>query len=247
MPSWLAKLPRTVLYPAIGTLLAPGSPLGLLWVRASERHTSVSVGFAARELEREPLAYAYLGFSTTLVFAVLGWLLGRRDDRLSALTATDPMTGLFNRRFLHEATERELGRSARYGTPLALLFFDVDRLKDINDRRGHHAGDRALLAVAGAIRGRIRAPDIAARWGGDEFAVLCPQTGGGEAKALAERVRQTVWQSGAGLAVAAGIAVTQGGEATAETLFRGADRALYAAKHRGRNRTALAPEPQDSR
>jgi diguanylate cyclase (GGDEF)-like protein len=124
--------------------------------------------------------------------------------------------------------------------PLAFLIIDVDRLKAINDGQGHSAGDRALVAVATAISQNLRIHDTPVRYGGDEFAVLCPHTDGREAEVLAERIRETVQGSvqGMALSVSIGIETVEGGSVpAAENLVAGADRALYAAKEGGRNRT----------
>ncbi len=235
---------RRVLYPLVGLLMALGAPLGFLALRAMVARAPPSPAWIGGELEAEALVYSYLVASTALVFTGIGFVLGRKEDLLESLSTLDPLTGLFNRRFLQAETDRELARASRYAIPLALLFVDVDRLKLINVRLGHRAGDRALTAVATAIRQHLRIHDVAARYGGDEFAVLCPHTSGLEAQALAERIRQAV-QIGAGpeaaLSISIGIEFVDGGSVpSAERLFAGADRALYAAKEAGRNKTCLS-------
>jgi diguanylate cyclase (GGDEF)-like protein len=237
---------RRVVYPSVGILLALGAPGGLLLLRAIEAGVAPSPGWVAHEIGGAALVYAYLLSSTALVFTVIGFVLGRKEDLLESLSTTDPLTGLFNRRFLQTELDRELARASRYDIPLALLLVDIDRLKLINDRLGHHAGDRALTAVATAIRQHLRIHDVAARYGGDEFAVLCPHTSGREAQALAERIRQAVQNSGASgaaLSISIGIEFVEAGRIpTAERLFLGADRALYAAKDAGRNQTFLSAD-----
>ncbi len=235
---------RRTLYPLLGILLALGAPLGLLLLSAVATGTVPTPAWALGRISGELLVYAYVTFSTAAAFAITGFALGRTVDLLRELSKTDALTGLYNLRHLRYETARETARSQRYGVPLAFLLLDVDGLKAINDRFGHRAGDRALVAVATAIRQHLRESDTPARYGGDEFALLCPHTHGDEALALAERIRWTVQETldlPARLSVSIGIEWQGDGEArTAEQLFAGADRALYAAKEAGRNRTRSA-------
>lgn len=234
---------RRTLYPMLGIVLALGAPLGLLFVRALKARAFPGPAWVAAQIDAEALVYVYLTVSTTLAFAVVGYVVGRYEDVLHALSTTDALTGLYNRWSLQVETKRELARASRYGVPVSLLLVDVDRLKAINDSSGHHAGDRALVAVAAAIRRHLRIHDTAARYGGDEFAVLCPHTGGQDAVALAERIRQEVQDAGheRPLSVSIGIEAVEGAPVpTAEQLIAAADRALYAAKEEGRNRTRRA-------
>ena len=175
--------------------------LGLLALQAWVGHRASTPGrpwHVTDELRRQPLVYGYLLAATVALTTVLGWIVGRKEDLLEALSVTDPLTGLANRRRLLAAFADELNRSARYGTPLALLLIDLDRLKEINDRRGHAQGDRALQLVAESLRRSCRATDLAARTGGDEFLVLAVNTSAGEALALAHRVCATVRRLGGG-------------------------------------------------
>jgi diguanylate cyclase (GGDEF)-like protein len=164
--------------------------------------------------------------------------------RLQELAATDPLTGLANRRTLMSSLEREFRRSQRNGAPLALLMVDVDNFKRVNDRFGHQQGDRVLESVAGVLREHLRPYDLAARFGGEEFCLLLPETSLEEAVRAGQRVRQTVSEltfSGPlvplRLTVSLGAAVFPGSEiATTEDLIRASDQALYRAKAAGRNR-----------
>ena len=235
---------RQTLYPMLGILLSLGAPLGLLFLSALQARAVPGPSWLAAQLHAEPLVYTYLMLFTLVVFPALGLVLGRYEDTLRSQSTTDPLTGLSNRRLLQIETDRELARASRYAVPVSLLLVDVDRLKLINDRRGHHAGDQALVAVATAIRQNLRIHDVAARYGGDEFAVLCPHTGSRDAQVLAERIRQAV-QSGAGqgepLSISIGIECVESSLVPdAERLFGDADRALYAAKEAGRNQTVAA-------
>jgi diguanylate cyclase (GGDEF)-like protein len=241
-----AQLPRHILYAACGALLSLGAPVGLLLVRLSF-YGSVSPARIGAELATDVLTYAYISLSTATVFALFGYALGQQADRLAQLSITDSLTGLQNARALEERLRRELARSARYRQPLSLLLIDLDGLKAINDRLGHDAGNRALRHVAVVIQSQLRLSDLGARWGGDEFALLAPNTGAMAAAALAERVRSLVANDPAGrfvppVTISIGIATFDSDQdirADPVTLMRAADSALYEAKQSGRNRFAI--------
>lgn len=174
-------------------------------------------------------------------------------EDLEVSASLDPLTGLWNRRVLEQRLEEEFARHERYGGALALLMLDIDRFKSVNDRFGHAAGDAVLVRVAEMLRASLRTTDIPVRYGGDEFAVVLPQTGKTEAFAVAEKLRleieEAVLEAGApeGVAVAVevrvsmGVAAASGGAATPDGLLEAADRALYRAKEAGRNQVRLAP------
>jgi diguanylate cyclase (GGDEF)-like protein len=157
---------------------------------------------------------------------------------------TDPLTELGNRRALREEFERELARAQRTRRPLALIVLDLDHFKLFNDALGHPAGDDALMRLARILDEVTRSIEIAARLGGEEFAVLAPETDEAGATALAERVRLSVQSEFAHvnppLTVSCGIAIHQPGGWEAIDLFAAADSALYAAKAAGRNRVEIA-------
>jgi diguanylate cyclase (GGDEF)-like protein len=261
MPS-RARRPRRLVYPTIGILLSVALVLGLLVLQDWVGHRAAIPGHPWRvtdELRRQPLVYGYLLAATVALTTVLGWVVGRKEDLLETLSVTDPLTGLANRRRLLAAFGDELNRSARYGTPLALLLLDLDRLKEINDRRGHAQGDRALQMVAESLRRSCRATDLAARTGGDEFLVLAVNTSAGEALALAHRICATVRRLGAPPAndkektmpmpaVTVSIGVADLDDITLPTflaLHAAADAALYAAKAGGRDQVHAAPTRPD--
>jgi diguanylate cyclase (GGDEF)-like protein/PAS domain S-box-containing protein len=161
----------------------------------------------------------------------------------------DHLTSLANRRAFFEAAELELDRAASTPRQLALVLFDADHFKHINDRHGHPAGDRVLCDLANALRDTFRAVDTVARIGGEEFAILLPSTGLAQALAIAERLcaqvaTRLVAVDGAEIAytVSAGVAVLEAGHAGVsggiDALIKRADQALYAAKAGGRNRVA---------
>lgn len=232
----IKSLPRRILYALLGVGLAAGAPLGLLGVRLAGRAEAGLAGIR-RELAGDASTYLYVAGSTTLVFALFGYVLGRQADALLAMSRTDPLTALGNALAFQERFEQETARARRYGEPLSLMLLDVDRLKAINDRDGHLAGSRALQAVGRALRESGRAADFAARVGGDEFALLAPSTPAPAAVALAERIRILVAAAGVqGLTVSVGVATLQAPSwAVANALWDRADAALYEAKRRGRN------------
>jgi diguanylate cyclase (GGDEF)-like protein len=249
-------------YPLIGAALAFGCPLGLLVVQALVRGRLPSPGFISAELHAQPVVYAYTTFSLLLLMTALGWVLGRHEDNLQAGSLTDPLTGLWNRRQLATRLQEEMARAVRHRTPLSFLLVDVDRLKQLNDRAGHQAGDEALRRVADAIRRSCRRSDVAARYGGDEFAVLAPSTAGSDAAALAERIRAAVREDAGSernmpamptmpttpampmISVSIGVADLTDLPAIElqHELYAAADRALYLAKARGRDQVARAGE-----
>lgn len=226
----------------MGAALAMGAPLGLLAVRLVGAGRRPTLDTVRRVLEADPSTYGYVAVSTCVVFASFGYLLGRQADALVELSRKDSLTGLWNPLAFQERLEQETARAARYGEPLSLVLIDVDHLKAINDRDGHRAGSRALQAVGRALRTGGRATDLPARVGGDEFALLAPSTPGPAAVALAERIRGLVAGEGiAGLTVSLGVATLEAARAAdSPVLWDRADRALYEAKGRGRNRVVAA-------
>jgi two-component system, cell cycle response regulator len=171
-------------------------------------------------------------------------------ERLLISGLTDSLTQLHNRRYLDRRLEEELARASRYRQPLSCLFIDADRFKCINDQYGHPAGDQVLIELADRIRSQLRASDVATRYGGEEFALLLPQTTLNEALLLAERIRLEIasqpvsLEDGTRLSISVSIGVSEAlpmlgksnhGELGAN-LLACADQALYLAKANGRNR-----------
>ncbi len=169
--------------------------------------------------------------------------------RAQALSVTDDLTRLYNSRYLNEVLRRETKRASRSGRALSLLFVDLDGFKRVNDTWGHLCGSRALVEAAGVIRGSARETDIVARFGGDEFAVVLPETGSEGAVAVAERIRERLaargFLAGDGLDVrlsaSVGIATLPDAATSAEDLVRAADAAMYRVKAHGKNGVAVAP------
>lgn len=166
------------------------------------------------------------------------------DDlkKLQVSAVTDPLTSLYNRRLFGEAFEKELNRAKRYGQPLGLVMLDLHRFKEVNDRHGHPRGDEVLVAVATTLKHALRTSDSAFRIGGDEFALLLPQTDAAQALALSRRIESVFAESI--LPLQMGITVSMDhGAATfpqdgdqAEQLIRVADERLYHLKHANRDK-----------
>ena len=161
---------------------------------------------------------------------------------------------MHNRRYLQKRLNEEIARSRRYNHPLSCLFIDADHFKQVNDRYGHGAGDLVLREIALRVSECLRASDVATRFGGEEFALLLPQTDAKEAFKIAERIRLRIAQHPVTLAqgaelsitVSIGISELENGEREdpGKSLLSDADAALYQAKRRGRNRT-VRPDRSD--
>ena len=190
---------------------------------------------------------------TAVVVRLLSERIERLISELDAAARADRLTGLANRRAFEEQFARDAARAQRTGLPLALLVADVDDFKKINDRWGHAAGDAALVAVARVLSASTRSDDPPARIGGDEFAILLPDTDRAAAQDVAERIAEAVTSQGdetaLSLTLSIGIAVQEQGQEPLEDMMRVADVALYAAKRdRSRGaRTAAAAMPPPGR
>jgi diguanylate cyclase (GGDEF)-like protein len=157
----------------------------------------------------------------------------RAEDRLRHLAATDTLTGLANYRRLSEIIESEIKRSERTTRAFGILIFDLDGMKRINDRHGHSAGNCALCRLADIFRSSCRSIDTAARYGGDEFAIVLPETNANEADAVGRRLceRLSNDREEPRLSMSVGVAVYPEDGTTNETLFQAANRELYKVKH----------------
>ena len=163
-------------------------------------------------------------------------------QRAKLLSETDDLTGLFNTRGFAIAANRLFGQAMRYGRPASVLMIDSDNLKGVNDSYGHDAGNRLLRELAGVIQAELRATDVPARYGGDEFIVLLPETPAQGALEVAERIRSAIHGATLGLegrsvvcSISVGVACFPEDGRTLDALAARADRALYQAKKNGRN------------
>lgn len=170
-------------------------------------------------------------------------LLDSRSRDLEEKVRTDPLTGAFNRQGLEEAMKVSLTEWRQEGKPFSIVMLDLDHFKVINDTYGHSEGDRVLTAVSTLIKDQIRPTDVFARWGGEEFVLVCRNTALHEAMIVAEKLRKSVQQQTVGgektLSASFGVATVQTGE-TLDQIFNRVDKALYKAKNSGRNRVELS-------
>jgi diguanylate cyclase (GGDEF)-like protein len=170
------------------------------------------------------------------------------EEELRRQAHIDYLTGVHNRRHFMERAEQELSRAHRYGSPLSMLMLDIDHFKQINDRYGHKVGDIVLKAVADLCHATFRDVDILGRLGGEEFAVLLPETDQHFAVDAAERLRETITNARIPLAeglpvtfsVSIGVSSLSSPDDNIDVLLSLADKALYAAKESGRNRVCGA-------
>ena len=228
-------------------MMAQGETLGVLHLRseppdanpserrpnAQDRHfTSSKQQLAVTVAEHIALSIASLKLRETL--------------RHQAIR--DPLTCLYNRRYMEETIERELHRAARNGAPLGIIMFDIDHFKELNDSFGHSAGDAFLRELGTFLMANVRQEDIACRYGGDEFILVLPECSIETTRERAEQVREGfkrlgVKYHGQGLravTLSLGVAVFSAHGLTAESLLRKADQALYRAKAEGRDRVVVA-------
>ena len=263
------SIPRRWRYPLLGVAISLIAPMG--WFILQIPHQGLwSWPEVKVELYDHALLYGYMTLGSGLCFAVAGYLIGRAFDavlreqseakaqaskmeglnlRLEAISVTDELTGMYNRRYFFERLEEYLRAARRHRLPLSLMMIDIDLFKRINDTYGHPTGDRVLRTIAELIRSGLRASDISARYGGEEFVILLPYTDEAEAIRLAHRLLTTVSSHPFPLPREAGpITISIGlsqldveHPVSGESLISRADGALYQAKHEGRNRVNVAP------
>jgi diguanylate cyclase (GGDEF)-like protein len=168
-------------------------------------------------------------------------------EKVEILASTDPLTALFNRRRFEVVLEQEFKRATRYNSPLACLMIDIDYFKKINDGHGHHTGDKVLQEIAEIIQTTVRETDVTARWGGEEFVVLLPQTEKDAALHSASRVLKAISThkfknlTDKEITVSIGIASLPNPSIdSGERLIDASDIAMYEAKRKGRNRTEMS-------
>ncbi len=218
----------------------------------------VLFGWDSARLTSHPLTWfggmlAQLGpvvlvaYITTMLSADIRYAV----DRVKQVSDTDELTGLYNMRAFSAILQRSFKQAARYSHTLSLIMIDSDNLKAINDSYGHDAGNKLLISLVNRIRDGVRGSDVVARYGGDEFVVLLPQTGPSGAMEVAERIRQAVEESRIDIgghvvrtSVSIGVVSYPSGGGDLATMIDKADRALYKAKHAGKNRVVAHSDSQ---
>ncbi len=239
-------------------VVSPAITVGLAGTAALGYLLAVMLGSDPNALDR-PATPATVGINLTamILLAYVAMVIAREQrrtrDAAIRLSTIDPLTALFNRGFFFAALEREIARSARSGRGFCLLMMDLDELKGINDRLGHFHGDRVLRAVGGIVSEGVRRIDTAARYGGDEFVVLLPETDPTGAYVVAEKIRLGVQDLELGLADASvrpslsiGVVSYPDDGNTADELMISADGAMYRSKRAGKNRVTGVDVPVDS-
>ena len=179
-------------------------------------------------------------------FLAGGNLEAEYHEEIYRLTVIDGLTGVHNRRFLMEYLDRELARSERFNRPLAMIMFDIDHFKLINDNHGHLIGDMTLRELSRLLKSVVRKDELLARYGGEEFAMALPETTAEQAFIASERLRTAIEGhifmgnvEQIPVTVSIGVAISIPGETDPEALLRRADEKLYQAKREGRNRVAM--------
>lgn len=221
-----------------------------------ENDTPYDVEFKIRAADtgevRDIRSLATFDRNKRILFGIIQDVTERKktEQELERLAQTDPMTGLANRRHFTLLAEQELSRTLRYGGPLSVLMLDIDHFKRVNDSYGHATGDRAIQALAHVCQDILRDIDLMGRIGGEEFAVVLPQTASAQALDAAQRLRQAIaaivvpmeYGQPLSFTVSIGVATLPDPQTSLETLLGYADNALYAAKRGGRNRVCVHGE-----
>jgi diguanylate cyclase (GGDEF)-like protein len=171
------------------------------------------------------------------------------EARLRELSIRDPLTGLFNRRYLEEVFTLEINRATRKHFPIGVIMADIDHFKRLNDTYGHAAGDAVLSEVGQCLQSHVRASDVACRYGGEEFLILLPEASLATAKMRAEQMREAIRRAQVHYAgtplesvtASLGVAIFPDHGSTIDEIVHAADAAMYSAKRQGRDRVAVAP------
>ena len=199
------------------------------------------------DFQQRPVLYLYMLVGTIVAFGVFGAVLGSREALLEEMALRDSLTGLLNSRYLHARLREELASAKRHDRPTSFVLFDIDHFKKINDEYGHPVGDQVLQLIGKTMLSTIRTGEIAARVGGEEFALLLPGTPVREAAVAVERFREAIGQAAVSInngkrikvTVSAGVACVTDDPQDADSLYALADSALYQAKKQGRDRMII--------
>lgn len=231
-------------------LVAQSETLGLLHLQVGAEATPLNGDEPGRQ---RAATRAWLDAVRELAIAVaeqvaLSLTNLRLQESLRLQAIRDPLTGIYNRRYMQEALDREIKRVGRTGQSLSLIMMDIDHFKSVNDTYGHPAGDTLLRKLAEVVQGQIRAEDVACRYGGEEFAIILPNSSLDSARRCAERIREelrglTVEHRGQALGritLSLGVAGFPEHGPTAEALVQAADTALYQAKRGGRDQVVMS-------
>jgi diguanylate cyclase (GGDEF)-like protein len=224
-------------------MMAHGEALGLLYLDTGSREYPNLAAIGGESISAEERLARTFAEQSALALANLNM-----RDVLKMQSVKDPLTGLFNRRYMEESFERELRRTVRNKSSLGILMIDVDHFKNLNDTFGHEAGDNVLRSLGMLLKNHFRGEDIVCRYGGEEFAVILPESSTDVAlrrsSELCERVKQMLveyrGQPLRCISLSIGVAIYGEQGTTADSLMRAADSALYLAKKQGRDRVVLA-------
>ena len=228
-------------------VVSPRVTIGLVGIATAGYLLAVALGTASDTPWQTVLTVVVVNLTALVLLVYVATVIAREQrrarDAAIRMSAVDPLTGLFNRNFFFAAIEREIARCARSGRGFCLLMMDLDELKAVNDRLGHFYGDRVLRGVGDVVSAGVRRIDTAARYGGDEFVVLLPETDPTGAFVLAEKIRIGVQEMVVGLpptgpqpSLSVGVVAFPDDGATADELMISADAAMYASKRAGKNR-----------
>jgi diguanylate cyclase (GGDEF)-like protein len=234
---------------------AAGAALGFV-LSCRARRVGALIALDRQASAREPRLSAPLAQAIRVLLEPAAVALdnARLLKSAEALSVTDDLTHLYNSRYLNQVLRRETKRASRSGRPLSLLFIDLDGFKAVNDTHGHLFGSRALVEAAAVIRTSARETDVVSRFGGDEFALVLPDTGGEGAFAVGERIRDRIAEyrflAAEGLDIhltaSVGVATLPDVAASAEELVQAADKAMYQVKETGKNGIVAAIAPAEN-
>lgn len=218
-----------------GVLAAFAAPFGWLLIGF------ISGADLGHEITSNLGLYSYMLFGTIFAFSGFGWYVGIKEEHIESLAFKDALTGLYNLRHFQERLAEEVASAARYHEPLSMIMFDIDHFKRVNDTHGHPIGDVVLVEISATVNNIIRAHEVLARVGGEEFAIILPRCDTESAAEIAERVRQavealTVFTDKGKIQVTISCGVCTFDEhETISSFYQRADEAMYDAKEYGRN------------